>query len=146
MSKVNDDKNVKEAYLARAGNLVACVDSIVIMSSNLGVIFKTCGETNANSYLENAFLLLSFLNLEIEALIDGTLVLDSREHLKMNEGYVSSDQRGSWREKQLNSNIALTKVCYQYLIKIEPSSGFMVIFKATSSILSCAYLSIFPGP
>jgi hypothetical protein len=134
MSKVWDDKQVLKEYLLRAEKLTDCVKSIVILTSNLGAIFKACGEINADSYLENAFLFMSFLNLEIEALMDGNLVKDSREHLNMNEGYVSNDQRGSWKDKPLDSTIALTKVCYKYLTKIESSSLMVILQQLISTI------------
>ncbi len=131
-SKCYDDQSVLKEYNFRVEKITECVNSANLISSNMVVLFKTCGPINANAYFEYAFILFSFLNLEMEALMEGTLVLDSREHLFMNEGYLAAEQRGSWKEN-IESSIALTKVCYQYLLL---NSSDMVIF-----LSSCCFLS-----
>jgi hypothetical protein len=129
-SNTTDYNIIFNEFQSRVNKYIFLVnDKLVLLTRYLSAILLSCDNAYNQHYAENALILFTFVQYEIDALTSGVLPLEGQE--KFYKGFISN-QFGSFDNKKKDKTTRLTSCCAEYLL-IQVSKYVLIIFSSLHS-------------
>jgi hypothetical protein len=124
-SNTTDYKTIFNEFQNRVNKYISLVDEkLALLTRYLSAILLSCDNAHNQHFAENALILFTFVQYEIDALIFGFLPLDGQE--KFYKGFISN-QFGSFDNKKKDKTNRLTSCCAEYLL-IQVNNKYQLFF------------------